>query len=100
MKPSTSANLALLLIIAGWILAGHGYSVSIEDFGSGTPAAWRDAYYARATLMMVIGVASIGASLWFAGFAFKDARRRALAATILALLPFAVLVACFAWGNF
>lgn len=100
LKQGTSANLALFLITLGWIMAGCGYFASIKDFSEHTPAAWRDAYYARAMLMLVAGVAAIALSLWFSGFAFKDARRRALIATLLAFVPFSAIVVCFAWNNF
>jgi hypothetical protein len=79
---------------------GCGYFMSIRDFDRSTPGDWQAAYYARATLVTGVGLAVAALSLWLSGFAFRGARRRAVAVAILFFLPVAVVVTGFARNAF
>lgn len=96
LKPSTTANLALLLVLLGWVLMIYGYLASIRDFTGTTPGDWQAAYCARATLVVGAGLALAALSLWFSGLAFHAARRRAVAVVLLFFIPLVGTVIAFA----
>jgi len=95
MKQTTAANLALLLVVAGWLLAYYGVMSQLGDPSPSVPHAQIEASRHLSLAMLFIGVASILAALWLSGYSFSAAKVRASACAALILLPSVAVI----WGS-
>jgi hypothetical protein len=91
LTTSRAANASLILVIVGWLVATYGV---LSHFGDPDPriplsVIERDRHMAGACL--IVGIASLVASIWLSGYAFQNARRRASIALGAFVLPFIVL---------
>jgi hypothetical protein len=92
MKQTTAANLALLLVVAGWLLAYYGVMSQLGDPSPSVPHAQIEASRHQSLAVLFIGVASILAALWLSGYSFSATKVRASACAALILLPSVAVV--------
>jgi hypothetical protein len=92
MKQTTAANLALLLVAAGWLLAYYGVMSQLGDPSPSVPHAQIEAARHLSLAILFVGVASILTALWLSGYSFSAAKVRAGACTALVLLPSVAVV--------
>jgi hypothetical protein len=84
MSKSTAANLSLVLAIAMWPIGTLGFFSQLGDFARDTPAfdvwLWRGLYGGG---MLTLATACFVAAAWLSGYSFPEARRRALASSLI-----------------
>ena len=95
MKPTTAANLSLLLMAAGWLLLAYGRLSMMGDPSPGVPEAELIARYRISWILSLTGFFSLISALWLSGFAFSAARWRACLAIVFFLLP---LLIVYVWA--
>jgi hypothetical protein len=94
MKPSTAANLAVVLAVLAWPLTWHGTVRQLRDYARSTPPEVVEANQHLGVAILALGLLCLLASLWLSGHAFAGARiRSTLAATASVAL---VAIATFA----
>jgi hypothetical protein len=93
MRTNHFANLALILVPIGWLLAYYGVMSQLGDPHPDLPRADVETMRDRSQMVLAFGVTCLLASLWLAGTAFTFARIRSLVAASLVLIPFVVLCA-------
>jgi divalent metal cation (Fe/Co/Zn/Cd) transporter len=88
LKKSNAANLSLILVIVGWLLAISTVLLNFGDPDPRIPSAQmqRQVFFSGASLWVAIIFILI--SLLLAGYAFRDAKRRAALTLAVGLLPF------------
>jgi hypothetical protein len=87
MKPSPAANLALGLVVIGWLLAFYGALSQLGDPAPGVSLATIEAHRQTSAVVLLIGIVVLLSSLWLSGYSFGQARRRASIAAILCVAP-------------
>ncbi|MBB6247366.1 hypothetical protein [Rhodanobacter sp. A1T4] len=87
MERTKAANLALLLIAIGWLLAFIGVMSQLGDPGPTVTHAQIEANRLRSFAALVIGVACLLSSLWLSGYCFAVARVRSIASAAAVMLP-------------
>lgn len=100
MKPSHAANLALGLVVVGWLLASYGALSQIGDPAPGVPLAVIEAHRQTSAVVLLIGIAMLLSSLWLSGYSFAHARWRASIAAFSCAAPVAVLYAATFFRHF
>ena len=92
MKHTSAANLALLLVVAGWLLAYYGVMSQLGDPSPSVPHAQIEASRHLSLAILFAGVVSILVALWLSGYSFSAAKVRASACVALVLLPAVAVV--------
>ncbi|WP_139350331.1 hypothetical protein [Rhodanobacter sp. C03] len=92
MKKTSAANLALILVVAGWLLACYGVMSQLGDPSPSVPHAQIEAARHQSLAVLFIGVASILTALWLSGYSFSTAKVRASACAALVFLPSVAVV--------
>ncbi|GAA0248759.1 hypothetical protein [Rhodanobacter caeni] len=92
MKQTAAANLALLLVLAGWLLAYYGVMSQLGDPSPSVPHAQIEAARRQSLAVLFIGVASLLTALWLSGYSFSGAKVRAITCVALVLLPSVAVV--------
>lgn len=93
MKPAQAANAALVFVVLGWLLALYG---SLSQMGDPSPSVARatlEAHRLAASGILLLGIVLLFAALWLSGYAFGQARRRAVIAAGLCTVPAITLFA-------
>jgi len=81
------ANLALLLVLAGWSLLAWGVVRNLGDPNPMTPRSELEAWREVSLFYMFSGVIVLVASVWLTGRVFEQARFRASLALLLVIVP-------------
>jgi cytochrome b561 len=89
-KPA-AANLSLGLVVVGWLLAIFTVIRNFGDPDPRIPAAELHRAHVAAAVSLWAAIILILISLLLAGFAFREAKRRALVTVTVALLPILAL---------
>lgn len=91
-----SANLALALVLVGWLLLVWGVLRQLGDASPMTSRADVEATRETSLLFMFSGVTALVVSVWLSGKSFEGARVRATLALALFLAPmFGLFVTAF-----
>ena len=94
--PSRLANLALALVVVGWLLLVWGVLRQLGDPSPMVPRAEIEATRKTSLLLMFAGVTALVSSIWLSGRSFERARVRAALALALFLAPmFGLFVSAF-----
>jgi len=91
MKPSSVANIAIILAVTGWLPAYVAALMQWGDPAPWVPAEIVEAQRLRARSLAFIGLLMFFAGLWCSGYSFGQARWRASIAAALCLIPLAAL---------
>lgn len=92
MKQSTASNLALLLAPLGWGLAFIGVTAQLGDPYPDIPVAVLEAERLKYMVVFYLGVFFIAGALWASGYSFSGAKRRAVVAATICIVPLIALV--------
>jgi len=87
MKQTTAANLALVLVVAGWLLAFYGVMSQLGDPSPSVPRAQIEAARHLSLTVLGVGVMFVLAALCLSGFSFTVAKVRASVCVALGFLP-------------
>jgi hypothetical protein len=87
------ANLALVLVVIGWLLAFYGAMSQLGDPAPNVPRSVIDGHRHMSMTILLTGVTCIISSLWLSGRAFMEARKRSLATAALVVIPIVAIVA-------
>jgi hypothetical protein len=87
MKQTSAANLALLLVAAGWSLAYYGVMSQLGDPSPSVSHLQLEASRHLSLVVLCIGVVCVLASLWLAGYSFSAAKVRASVCAALIIFP-------------
>jgi hypothetical protein len=94
---SMMANVALVLVAIGWVLASYGVLSMLGDPSPTVPRAQIKAHMAAArhisVALLLIGVQSLAMSLWLAGCSFSAARIRSSCTLAAFIIPATVIIA-------
>lgn len=93
MKPSHAANLALALVVFGWLLSAYGSLSQLGDPGPSVPRAEIDARRHTSGAILVAGIVSLLTAIWLSGYSFSVARWRASFALLACVIPIVVIFA-------
>jgi hypothetical protein len=87
VKSSAAANLALMLVCVGWLLAAYGALSSLGDPDPHTPRSVLEHERLVSIACLLTGVLSLLGSVWLSGYAFAGAKWRAILAAALVVVP-------------
>jgi len=93
MKPSRAANMALGLVVVGWLMACYGALSQLGDPAPEVSRATIEAHRQVSAVVLLIGIVALLSSLWLSGYSFGQARRRALIAAFLCVAPVVAIYA-------
>ena len=88
---ANSANLALALVVVGWLLVTLGAFRQLGDPNPLIPPAELETTRDVSLTIMFAGVAALVASIWLSGLSFRLARIRAGVALMLFAVPLLTL---------
>jgi hypothetical protein len=88
MKPSHAANLALLLVVVGWLLSVYGGLSQLGDPAPWVPRAEIEAHRRTSVAILFGGIFALLSALWLSGYSFSLARWRASLALLACVVPF------------
>jgi hypothetical protein len=91
MKPSTTANLALILAVAGWLVYGYGSVRLMGEFSPAVPRAYVDAFRLNAMRVLYAGLFTLFVSLVLSICVFKIAPWRSKITLTIVLVPLTFL---------
>lgn len=92
-NPSALANVALVLVVAGWALASYAFLSMIGDPLPTVSHARIEAARHTALALLLLGVLSLAMSLWLASRSFSAARIRASCTFAAFVIPATVIIA-------
>jgi len=81
------ANLALGLVVGGWLLLAWGILRNLGDPNPMTPRSELEAWREHSLLFISSGATALVVSAWLSGRAFAQARIRASLALLFFLVP-------------
>jgi hypothetical protein len=87
MKQTTAVNLALFLVVVGWLMAYYGVMSQLGDPSPTAVHAHIEAARKLSRSVLFIGLVSILAALWLSGYGFTAAKVRASICSALIVLP-------------
>lgn len=93
MTPIRCTNLALVLVVAGWLLAFYGAMSQMGDPPPTMPRSVIESHRHIADAVLLVGILCLLNSLWFSGRSYVRARKRFLLVAALILIPFIALFA-------
>jgi hypothetical protein len=91
LPPSSAANLSLILLVAGWLVAAYGVLSQFGDPNPLTPAAVIESGRRFSGAMLGLGILLLLISIWLSGYSFAHAKWRASITIVACLLPAVVL---------
>lgn len=91
LSQSSAANLSLLLLVAGWLLAAYGVLSQLGDPNPHIPAAVIENERRFYGAMLGTGILLLLLSVWLSGYSFSRAKWRASITLAACLLPAVVL---------
>lgn len=92
IRPSAAANLALVLSILSLLLLFYSSVTGMGDPAPWVPEAETAARMKRSTTTWMLGLCTWPVALALAGFGFRGARKRAVAAWAIGAVPLLALV--------
>ena len=92
MRASRLANLALVLVIAGWLLAFFGVMSQLGDPAPGVPRSVIESHRHVSITVLLVGILCLIGALWLSGYSFEKARKRSLLAAALIAIPAGAVV--------
>jgi len=87
MKKVTAANIAIGLMVLGWLASFWGLFSQFGDPDPRVPRAVIEAENRAYFTLFLAGVASIVVSMWLAGFGYSEAKIRALTVAGFTVIP-------------
>jgi hypothetical protein len=91
------ANVALVLVAIGWVIASYGVLSMLGDPSPTVPRAQIEAQMTAArhvsVALLLIGVLGLAMSSWLAGFSFSVARIRTSCTLAAFIIPATVIIA-------
>lgn len=93
MGASRMANLALVLVVTGWLLAFYGVMSQLGDPAPTVPHSVIESHRHVSITALLIGVIFLLGSLWLSGCSFIGARKRSLLVVALIAVPAIAIVA-------
>lgn len=75
---SITANVALVLVPLGWLLAVYGTLSVMGDYHPDTAREVIIANQNRSYAALSVGIICLAVALWLSGYSFRQARKRAL----------------------
>lgn len=93
MNPSRTANLALCLVVIGWLLAVYGALSQLGDPAPWVSRASVEAQRQTSAGVLLAGIVALLTSLWLSGYSFAQARWRAVIAAFLCVAPVVAIYA-------
>ncbi len=87
MTSSRFADLALVLVAAGWLLCFYGVMSQLGDPSPTTPSSVIEAHRHTSIAILLVGVLCLVSSLWLSGRSYVEAMKRSLMAAVLAVAP-------------
>jgi hypothetical protein len=87
MKRTSTANIALALVVAGWVLAYYGAMSQLGDPAPTISIAQIETSRHISIAILLLGITSILASLWLSGYSYPAAKARASICIALVLPP-------------
>lgn len=93
MSAGRLANLALVLAVAGWMLASY---CVMSQLGDPVPTMSRsiiEGHRHVSTTILLLGVICLFSSLWLSGRAFPEAKKRSVLAVALITAPAIAVIA-------
>lgn len=87
------ANLALVLVVIGWLLAYYGVMSQMGDPRPGTLHSVMESHRHVSISILLLGVLCLLASQWLSGYVFNSARKRSLLVLLLIASPVVALTA-------
>lgn len=97
MRKKTAANIALCLVVLGWLASYWGL---FAHLGDPDPRVTREVIEAENRLYWTLflgGVVSIAVATWLAGFAYSEAKLRSMVVAGATVVP---LVGVAVWMGF
>lgn len=91
MKPSTTANLALILAIAGWLAYGYSTVRLMGEFSPAVPQAYVDAFRLNAMRVLYAGLFTLFVSLILSIRVLKTVPWRSKITLAIVLIPLTFL---------
>lgn len=93
MKLTHAANLSLVLVVVGWLLAAYGVLANFGDPDPRIPSPVIERERHESAAILCVGIISLLSSIWLSGYSFTLAKRRASLALVACLAPFIALYA-------
>ena len=87
MDRTKAANLALLLVVVGWLIAFYGITSQLGDPGPTISHAQIEANRLRSFAVLLVGIVCLLSSLWLSGYCFLVAKVRSIVAAAAVVLP-------------
>ena len=87
MKPTSLANLAIALVVAGWLMGVYGVLSQLGDPAPWVPKSVLEAQRNLSVAFMVAGTLSVSGSLWLSGYCYVHARKRSMLVLGLIIVP-------------
>jgi hypothetical protein len=91
LSASSAANLSLILLVVGWLVAAYGVLSQLGDPNPHTPAAVIENERRFSGAMLGTGILLLLVSVWLSGYSFAHAKWRASITMVGCLLPAVVL---------
>ena len=92
MDRTRAANLALLLVVVGWLLAFCGVTLQLGDPGPTISHAQIEANRLRSFAVLLVSIVCLLSSLWLSGYGFLVARVRSIVAAAAVVLSLIAVV--------
>ena len=87
MKPSLAANVALALVVIGWLFTFYGAFSQLGHPDPKISSSVIETALLKSRLILLTGVIALFVSVWLAGYAFTQARWRSLVSALSVVLP-------------
>jgi hypothetical protein len=91
LSGSSAANLGLILVAVGWLVAAYGALSQLGDPAPHTPVAVIENGRRISVAMLGAGILLLLVSVWLSGYSFAHAKWRASITIVACLLPAVVL---------
>ena len=88
---SRAANVAIALVVLGWLSSGWGVLSQLGDPAPWVPKAELEAHRRVATAFLLFGILFVLCSLWLSGYSFSTARWRAIFVALCGVAPVVAL---------
>ena len=96
-KPFHIANLALALVVFGWLLSLYGVFSQMGDPHPDVPREEIVARHNNSSLILAIGILFILIAIWLSGYVFSSARKRSL---LVILVCTTLFIAVFTYAFY
>ena len=99
MKLQSASNVAIGLVVAGWLSGTYGVLSQLGDPAPWVSHAELDTHRRVSLSFMLLGLLALLTSVWLSGYSFRVAPRRAALTLVSCVVPAALLfAAAFRFG--